>query len=89
MANCRDGDIRLTGGVTDYEGRVQICINKAWGGVCIPGWGGFDSRVVCRQLGHMERGKCCILFVCMCIYVCVCVCVCMCICMCVYMYVCR
>ena len=66
MANCRDDDIRLIGGVTDYEGWVQICINKAWGGVSIPGWGGFDSQVVCRQLRHMECGKYCILCVCVC-----------------------
>ena len=44
------------GGTTKYQGRVEVCINKGWGGVCSPGWGAFDTRVVCRQLGHMELG---------------------------------
>uniref|UniRef100_A0A1X7SMD3 SRCR domain-containing protein n=1 Tax=Amphimedon queenslandica TaxID=400682 RepID=A0A1X7SMD3_AMPQE len=26
--DCVDGDIRLAGGQTEYEGRVEICINK-------------------------------------------------------------
>ena len=56
MDNCNDGDIRLSGGNTQYEGKVEVCINRVWGGICSPGWGSFDSRVVCRQLGHLESG---------------------------------
>lgn len=55
-APCTEGDIRLVGGTSRYEGRIEICINDGWGGVCSPGWGAFDTRVVCRQLGHMELG---------------------------------
>ena len=68
MADCEDGDIRLVGGNTQYEGRVEVCINRVWGTVCSSRyysswwwstyyyWGTPDSNVVCRQLGHMELG---------------------------------
>ena len=66
MADCEDGDVRLVGGNTQYEGRVEVCINRVWGTVCSSRyssrrstyyWGMPDSNVVCRQLGHMELGK--------------------------------
>ena len=70
MADCKDGEIRLVGGNTIYEGRVEVCINQVWGTVCSSRkfpywywwsygyyWGTPDSNVVCRQLGHMELGK--------------------------------
>ena len=57
MADCTDGDVRLVGGSTEYEGRVEVCINKAWGTICRSSWSNYDSNVVCRQLGHMGFGK--------------------------------
>jgi len=48
---CADGDIRLRGGTTASEGRVEICDNHAWGTVCDDFWGAPDANVVCRQLG--------------------------------------
>uniref|UniRef100_A0A1X7VPG7 Deleted in malignant brain tumors 1 protein n=1 Tax=Amphimedon queenslandica TaxID=400682 RepID=A0A1X7VPG7_AMPQE len=57
MANCTDGDVRLVGGSTQYEGRVEVCINKAWGTICRSSWSNYDSNVVCRQLGHMGFGS--------------------------------
>ena len=67
MSDCADGDVRLVGGDTEYEGRVEVCINRAWGTICSRGyngwwwyhyysWGSPDSNVVCRQLEHMELG---------------------------------
>ena len=65
MSNCTDGNIRLVDGNTLYEGRVEVCINGAWGTVCSSTynswwsnyrWSTTDSKVVCRQLGHMEFG---------------------------------
>ena len=66
---CKNGDVRLIGGKTQYEGRVEICVNKVWGTICSQSyhvdiwkwwsyyWTYNDSNVVCRQLGHMELGN--------------------------------
>ena len=56
MADCEDGDVRLVGGNTQYEGRVEVCINRVWGTVCSSMWGTRNSDVICKQLGHMELG---------------------------------
>ena len=65
-ADCTEGEVRLVNGNTQYEGRVEVCINKVWGTVCSRqhsrwswwhSWDTFDSNVVCRQAGHMELGK--------------------------------
>ena len=61
-SNCSDGDMRLTGGSTDYQGRVEVCINNLWGSICYSSsrygnyWDTNDARVVCRKLGHQELG---------------------------------
>ena len=53
FANCTDGDVRLIkqGEVTASEGRVEVCINNAWGTVCNTLFGKTDAKVVCGQLG--------------------------------------
>lgn len=68
VADCDDGEVRLADGNTQYEGRVEVCINRVWGTVCSRDhsiyswlswyntWGTVDSNVVCRQVGHMELG---------------------------------
>ena len=55
-APCTNGDIRLRGGTNQYEGRVEICNNSAWGTVCDDSWSTFDARVACRQLGFSSIG---------------------------------
>ena len=54
--NCTYGDVRLVGGSTEYEGRLEICINGEWGTVCDYNWGYWDATVVCRQLGYAFTG---------------------------------
>ena len=54
---CTTGDIRLRDGATNYEGRVEICYNNAWGTVCQDGWTFHESIVACRQLGLSGIGK--------------------------------
>ena len=51
-----EGEIRLRGGTTAREGRVEICLGGVWGTVCDNGWGTTDARVVCRQLGYPTIG---------------------------------
>ena len=44
-------------GSTQYEGRLEICLNGEWGVVCDDGFGDNDAKVACRQLGFDPTGK--------------------------------
>ena len=56
-SNCTEGDVRLVGGSTQYEGRVEVCVNRAWGSVCAYSyWSSQDAKVVCNQIGALTLG---------------------------------
>ena len=55
--NCTDGELRLSGGTTSREGRVEMCYERQWGTVCDNSWGVADAKVACRQLGFSSYGN--------------------------------
>ena len=56
MSPCTDGEVRLIGGSFSNKGRLEVCLNNAWGSVC-DSVGVFtrdEAKVVCRQLGILQ-----------------------------------
>ena len=60
----RTGDVRLVGGLSPNEGRIEICWNGTWGTICDSRWYDIYNNavdVVCKQLGYPYSGtSCCI-----------------------------
>ena len=47
-------ELRLVGGATTNEGRLEILLDGQWGTVCDDYWGKPDADVACRALGYEE-----------------------------------
>ena len=63
---CEHGAVRLGNFIRTpktIEGRVEICNNSVWAGICVNSyiyWRGRQTRLVCEQLlGHASKGKDC------------------------------
>ena len=55
LSSCKNGDVRLRGGNSTFEGRVELCSQELWGSVVgqyYYDWDDLDARVACRQLGY-------------------------------------
>ena len=48
--NCTHGDIRLVNGTSPINGRLELCVNNAWGTMCSNLVTQKEASVVCRQL---------------------------------------
>ena len=55
-SNCSHGDVRLVNGSNILEGRVEICINEAWGTVCDTTFSEDEANVICNQTGYKYNG---------------------------------
>ena len=60
---CGTGEVRLEMGSYDtvnltLEGRLELCVNNAWGTVCDSLFGPQDAAVACSQLsGFTQEGN--------------------------------
>lgn len=64
---CDNGAVRLAGGETPNEGRVEICVNNQFGTICDDSWDNLDAAVICGQLGFSRASKqqhCCMINAC-------------------------
>ena len=50
------GNVRLVGGASSNEGRVEVCVNGMWGTVTNYRWNSREATVVCKQLGYQNPG---------------------------------
>ena len=59
-SGCGEGDIRLAGGETMMQGRVEVCHNQTWWAVIASYyWDLRDATVVCRHLHYPANCKHC------------------------------
>ena len=54
---CHEGNVRLVNGTVEKEGRLEICNNGIWGGICSSGFTPIDGYIACKQIGY-DNGIC-------------------------------
>ena len=58
-SGCTEGGVRLAGGETVMEGRVEVCHNQIWWAVSGSYWDFRDATVVCRHLHYPANCEWC------------------------------
>lgn len=48
--HCSEGSLRLVDG-SDLVGRLEVCVNNAWGTICGTQFDSRELKVACSQLG--------------------------------------
>ena len=51
-ADLEDGDLRLRGGASHNEGRLEVYNENEWGTVCDDFFGRIDAKMACKQMGY-------------------------------------
>ena len=54
---CNERQVRLVSGLSQLDGRVEVCLGGVWGTVCDENWDFNDATVVCRELGLPSQSK--------------------------------
>ena len=55
-SNCTTGDVRLVGSDDGDHGRLEVCVNRAWGTVCNNEFDTNDAEVACGILEGFNGG---------------------------------
>ena len=55
--DCEHGEVRLVNGPNIRQGRVEVCINNAFGSICSVSFVDADAAVVCVSAGFFGEGK--------------------------------
>ena len=54
---CTNGAVRLVGGQSSNEGRLEYCYNGAWTQLCYSNFHNEEALAACRQLGYTSPSK--------------------------------
>ena len=55
---CSEGNLRLVDGLSNKEGRVEVCKNGSWGTVCAKSeWTAQERGFVCSRLEFSRYSK--------------------------------
>ena len=53
---CTTGAVRLAGGTSPANGRVEVCINGFWTSLCSVNFDTVEANIVCAEVGHQGLG---------------------------------
>ena len=56
-ANCSNGQLRLSGGSSPLDGRLEICYNNIWFAMCYTYSSLANQKVICEALSYSSQSK--------------------------------